>query len=184
MFLFLAAHRILWVHKDHSWVLVPHPLWNNLRFTDYIGSCCMHTLAMTIKTPCLIAESNYLYEKSIKQGTELITVLKPPCVCPYMHACLCVHVYGCVILSLGGLTWKDLSCCLSIIPDFWLLLISITVSLTMLFRYSHGDMTASDCLSHSTWFPDTHPGTIFLFTTEWYSMAWMCHSWLNHCKIE
>ena len=61
----------------------------------------MHTLAMTIKTPCLIAESNYLYEKDINQGTELITVLKPPCVCPYVHACVCVHVYGCVILSSG-----------------------------------------------------------------------------------
>lgn len=61
----------------------------------------MHTLATTIRTPCLITESHYIYEKDISQATELITILKLPCVCPYVHACLCAHMYGCVILSSG-----------------------------------------------------------------------------------
>lgn len=52
----------------------------------------MHTLAMTIRTPCLMAESHYLYEKDISQATELITVLKPSCVYPYVHACTPVRM--------------------------------------------------------------------------------------------
>lgn len=57
----------------------------------------MHTLAMTIRIPCLMAESHYLYEKDISQATELITVLKPSCVYPYVHACtpVCACVWLC-----------------------------------------------------------------------------------------